>query len=82
MYELLSDVQESGLTTTSMISKKIMKNEIPIKSRSGIHQNSSCFFFFLLFDVLDSVQMDSGSKSSWTESLVRNPEKNEKLNCV
>ena len=45
-------VQESGLTTTSMMSK-IMKNEIPIKSRSGIHQNSSFFFFFILFDVLD-----------------------------
>ena len=72
---MFSYVQESGSTTTSMMSK-IMKYEIPIKSRPArIHQNSSCFFFFLLFDVLDSVQMDSGSKSSWTESSWKNPQK-------
>ena len=39
------------------------------------HQNSRCFSFFLPFDVLDSVQMDSGSKSIRTESSTKKAKK-------
>ena len=41
------------------------------------HQNSRCFSFFLPFDVLDSVQMDSSSKSIRTESQHKKSQKKE-----
>ena len=46
-----------------------------LKNWHEIHQNSRCFFFFLPVDVLDSVQMDSGSKSIRTEYTTKKAKK-------
>ena len=46
-----------------------------LKNWHEIHQNSRCFFFFLPVDVLDSVQMDSGSKSIRTEYSTKKAKK-------